>query len=237
MLTEVGPDTGALREQDREAILFDLGLDALQADFCVRVSDPEVAARLGAHTGRALFEPGNPAMSVILAASPHRVFMSRLGRIEVFKSIPSPNGTSPDGPHTHVLPKLLQHRRTHAATEPIPEGWIPCAHFYPAHPVKDASGRSRPFDRGRHDAFQKLLRMFGDPDFVDLKQRVAAAIAAGQDPSAVALTDNRFARTNVRVTLRQLRASDQPSPSLPAWIAAHEPSSVIGTDEDPHGHN
>ena len=54
--------------------------------------------------------------------NPHRVFLSRLGRVEVFQPIPPPDGKSPDGPHTHVLPGLLRHRRTHAATEPIPDG-------------------------------------------------------------------------------------------------------------------
>ena len=39
-LTEIGPDQRALREADRAAILFDLGIDGLQADLYVRVSDP-----------------------------------------------------------------------------------------------------------------------------------------------------------------------------------------------------
>ena len=119
------PGHRALREQDRAAVLFDLGLDLLQVDACVLVADPDVAAELRAYAGRPVFEPGNPAMGVILAASPHRVFMSRLGRIEVFQPIPPPNGKSPEGPHTHVLPKLLRHRRTHAATEPIPTASCP----------------------------------------------------------------------------------------------------------------
>jgi len=222
VLTELGPDVGALREQDQKAVLFDLGLDTLQADLCVRVSDPNVLAQLRAHTGRALFDPANPVMAVILAASPHRVFVSRLGRIEVFQTIPSPNDKSPEGPHTHVLPKLLTHRRTHAATESIPEGWIPCAHLYPAHPVKDRFGRSRPFDAARHHAFQGMMQMFGDPQLVALKQRVIAATAAGKNPAVVAISNNRFARTNVRVALRQLEASSGPSPSLLAWTAAYE---------------
>ena len=107
VLTALGADADALREQDRDAMLFDLGLGALQADLCIRVSDPDVAAALRAHAGRALFEPGNPAMGMILAASPHRVFVSRIGRIEVFQPIPAADGKSPEGPHTHVLPKLL----------------------------------------------------------------------------------------------------------------------------------
>jgi hypothetical protein len=235
VLTELGPDAGALRDQDREAILFDLGLAAWQSDLCLRVSDPNVVAQLRVHAGRGVFEPGNPAMSVVLASSPHRVFVSRLGRIEVFGPIPSPNGKSPEGPHTHVLPKLLSHRRTHSATEQIPEGWIPCAHLYPAHPAKDGLGHSRPFDSGCHDAFQKILGTFGNPDFMALKQRVLAAVAAGEDPSAIVLTNNRFARTNVRVVLRQLKASGQALPALPAWIRAHEQAVQAEMDEDPHG--
>ena len=84
VLTELAPDADALRSEDRGAILFDLGLGARQVDVCVRVSDPDVAARLRVHAGQAVFAPGNPAMGVVLAASPHRVFVSRLGRAEVF---------------------------------------------------------------------------------------------------------------------------------------------------------
>jgi len=234
--TALGPDAGALREQDREAVLFDLGLGALQVDAYVRVADPEVTAQLLSCAGRSLFEAGNPAMAIILAASPHRVFVSRLGRIEVFQPIPPADGKSPDGPHTHVLPKLLRHRRTHSATEPVPDGFVPCAHLYPAHPARDAFGRSRPFDGGRHAAFQDILRAFGDPAAVALKQRVVAAIAAGADPSAIAVTDHRFARTAVRVALRQLSATNGASPALAAWMAAHErPDRGEPEDEDnPH---
>ena len=56
--TELGNDSEALQGRDREATLFDLGLGALQADLCVRVTDPHVAAELRPHVGRALFEPG-----------------------------------------------------------------------------------------------------------------------------------------------------------------------------------
>jgi hypothetical protein len=239
VLTALGPDTQALREQDRAATLFDLGLGALQVDVCVRVAHPDVTAQLLAHAGRALFEPDNPVMSAILAANPHRVFVSRLGRIEVFQPIPPSDGKSPVGPHTHVLPEFLRQRRTHAATEPVPDGFIPCAHLYPAHPTRDAFGRGRPFDSGQHAAFQQILRRFGDPAVVGLKDRVTAAIAAGADPSAVAVADNRFARTNVRVVLRQLAAAGAASPAFAAWMAAHDRLGrlEVEREDDPHGHD
>jgi hypothetical protein len=237
VLTALGPDAHALREQDRGAALFDLGLGALQVDLCVRVSDPNVAAELASHAGRPLFESGNPAMGAILAASPHRVFISRLGRIEVFSSIPPADGTSPQGPHTHVLPKLLAHRRTHAATELVPDGWTPCAHLYPGHPAKDASGCSRPFDRARHEAFQRILRDFGDPELYAVKQHVLVAVATGEDPSVIAVADGRFTRTTVRVALRQLRAADGASPSLATWLAAHETFDRSELEEHAGGHD
>jgi hypothetical protein len=121
-----------------------------------------------------------------------------------------------------VLPNLLRRERTHSATEPIPEGWVPCAHFYPAHPARDAMGRARPFDHDRHAEFQAILRKFGDPGFVALKEQVATAIEAGDDPSIIRASHRRFARTNVRITLRQLKAAQKDFPMLAAWIAAHE---------------
>src|SRR5262249_42535915 len=61
VLTELGTDREALRPQDRNGILFDIGIDAWQVDACVRVSDPTLVAQLRAHCGQATFAPTNPA--------------------------------------------------------------------------------------------------------------------------------------------------------------------------------
>jgi hypothetical protein len=229
-LTELGPDNEALRAQDRAAVLFDLGLGALQVDCCVRVADRQLAEGLRAYAGRSLFEPGNPAMGLILAHSPHRVFMTRAGRAEVYQAIPQPGGKAPEGPHTHVLPKLLAHRRTHAATEPIPRGFVSCAHLYPAHPLHDSHGRARPFDTARYGAFQRLLSRYGDIEHVRMKRNVMKAISAGAGPEAIAMPDDRFAQASIRVALRQVKASEGPSPALATWFAAHD-SIAIDPDE------
>jgi hypothetical protein len=232
--TEVSLDDEALREEDRAGVLFDLGLGALQADFYVRSSDAEVIAALRGCTGKSVFSPGSEAMKVILTANPHRVFASRLGRIEVFQPIPPADGKSPTGPHTHVLPKLLAHGRTHAATEPLPVGWFPCAHFYPPHPLRDAFGHRHAFQRERHAAFQNLFTRYGDPQLVELKRRVTESVMAGRGPSGITVTGNRFARGTVRVALRQLQAADVPTEALAAWLSLHdrfEPSEVEGPAE------
>ncbi|MFS8035940.1 DUF6925 family protein [Xanthobacter sp. AM11] len=136
VVTELGPDAAALREQDRGALLFDLGVGLASTQACVRTRDAALIAALRAAEGLDAFAaPG--LMAAMVAAGPHRVFFSALGRIEVFQPIPPPGGRSPDGPHTHVLPQLLAHRRTHAATVPVPQGWVPCLGI---HPPADAAG-------------------------------------------------------------------------------------------------
>jgi hypothetical protein len=234
VLSEVGPDTEALRPQDRVAVLFDLGLGALQVDCCIRTADRALTEGLRAHVGRSLFEPGNPAMGLILAASPHRVFMTRGGRAEVYQAIPHPGGKAPEGPHTHVLPKLLAHHRTHAATEPIPRGLVSCAHLYPAHPLRDGQGRARAFDAARYGAFQRLLSRYGDAEHVRMKRNVLKAVYAGAGPEAIAMPTDRFAQASIRIALRQLKASEGTSPALAAWFAAHDAQRAADDEQDEH---
>ncbi|MFY9293643.1 MAG: hypothetical protein WAP03_23515 [Methylorubrum rhodinum] len=169
VVTELGPDGGAARPEDRDAILFDLGLGMLAVDACMRTRDPAALACLREGVGRPLFDPANPIGARLAAMSPHRVFRARFGRIEVFSDIPGPGGTSPEGPHTHVLPKLLKGGRTHAATTPIPVGLVPCAAIHPPHPYKDGMGRRIPFEPGRLASFRALLERWADPDWLAIK--------------------------------------------------------------------
>jgi uncharacterized protein DUF6925 len=221
VLTECGPDYEALRPQDRAAVLFDLGLGTTQVDVCVRTADPETLAHLRAGLGRSLFAPDNPLMQVMPRLSPHRVFVCRFARLEVYQRIPGHGETPPEGPHTHVLPHLLRHQRTHPATAPIPDGLVPCLSLYPANPMHDALGKPRPFDRVAYEAFQPLLRDFGDPAFVRLKEAVTEAVRAAQAPDGFAVPVSRAERAAVRVALRQLTHIDD-RPVLAAWRQAFD---------------
>jgi hypothetical protein len=235
VLTELDADHGALRPQDRASILFDLGLGALQADLCVRIGDPDTVTELRRHCGRSVFDSANPATGLLLETNPHRVFISRIGRIEVYQPIPPRSGKSPDGPHTHVLPKLLKSGRTHAATEPVPEGWIPCVHFYPRHPASDGRGLGS-FDVAGHESFQRMIERFGLPDSAAIKRRVANAIKAGEPPAATAIAQDRHIRTSVRIALRQLKAAGYASPILQAWLAKFDHVAGDTEDEDAPQH-
>ena len=170
VVTELGPDAAAARGEDRAAVLFDLGLGLAAVDACVRTRDPAALACLRAGVGRPLFDRANPVGPQLVAMSPHRVFTARFGRIEVFTEIPGPGGTRPEGPHTHVLPKLLKGGRTHAATTPIPAGLVPCAAIHPPHPYKDMMGARIPFEPDRLAAFQTLLERWADPDWLAIKR-------------------------------------------------------------------
>ncbi|WP_375463463.1 DUF6925 family protein [uncultured Methylobacterium sp.] len=200
VVTELGPDRDAARPQDRDGVLFDLGLDLRAVDACVRTSDPEAIACLRAGCGRPVFDPAGPIGQRLVALSPHRVFLARIGRVEVYAPIPGPGGTSPEGPHTHVLPKLLKGGRTHAATTPIPAGLVPCAGLHPAHPYKDMMGQRIAFDAGRHEAFQVLLDRWGDPELVAIKrgagERAAPTVSSrhAQGARRVAEVQARYLR-------------------------------------------
>lgn len=235
VLTELGPDTGALRPRDRAGILFDMGLGTLQVDICIRTEDPELTATLRSVAGRSLFEAGNPAMGAIIATGPHRVFVTRAGRCEVYQPIPPADGKSPEGPHTHVLPQLLRNGRTHAATEPVPEGLVPFAHLVPAHPLKDAMARPRPWDGTAHERFQALLAATGDPELTALKRSLLDAIRSGSDPAGFREPANKFARHTLRVSLRQLRAGPPP-PGLSRWLETFDRQEAASDDADAYGH-
>jgi hypothetical protein len=204
VLTELGPDDEALRPEDRGAVLFDMGLAQPQIEFCIRTADPELLGVLRARAGRSLMEPGNPVMGTILSSHPHRVVRSRLGRVEVFQKIGGPDtgGISPDGPHTHVLPKLLRSGRTHSANTPIPDGLVPCAMLHPPSAVMGARGEDIPFDLQRFETFQVLLRLFGRPSYVAAKDRVLTALEEGAE-DALQEPATRLERTGLRIALRQ----------------------------------
>jgi hypothetical protein len=198
VVTALGPDQGALREEDRGAHLFDMGVGFGHLRACVRTAEPDLIAALEACCGKPLLAPDNLAGMHIVHRSPHRVFLSRLARIEVFQPIPPPDGRSPEGPHTHLLPKLLATGRAHAATSPIPEGWVSVLDIFPAHPLRTPMLVPRPFDQARHAAFQALVARFGLPE-------AAAAKRAIREGAAEAGTD-RHSRAAARVAQRQMAA-------------------------------
>jgi hypothetical protein len=141
-------DTGRLREialcserrgaqraivTDLGHLTFDVGIAAPHIDMLVRLrsDDAGTAAALYAGVGRPLFAADNPAGLAIAHASPTRILASPVAHIEVHQPIPPPGGRSPEGPHTHLLPKFLAQGRTHPPGSPLPDGLYCGLSLYP----------------------------------------------------------------------------------------------------------
>jgi hypothetical protein len=218
----LGVDTDAIRWEDRDAQLFDMGVGLGHVRFCSRTRDPDLIAALTALEGQSLFSPAGAAvMSLVLKAQPHRVLLSPLARVEVYAPIPQPGGQSPDGPHTHLLPKLLAAKRTHAANAPIPEGFQPVLMLHPRSPWRNAAGMRTEFDPTLDEIFEALLTDFGLAEDRAVRTRIEAAITAGAEPKPDLWPDTRRGRHQARITLRRL-AQRQGREAVSAWRAAFD---------------
>lgn len=223
VIAELGADAAAIRPQDRDARLFDLGLGLGNAQFCVRTAEAHVLARLREGAEHNVFAvPG--LFELLKDASPHRVVISRLARVEVFQPIAKAGGASPEGPHTHLLPDLLRKHRTHPATLPVPAGYEPALSIYPSSPVQDEHGMVKAFDRGAYERFQRWLAAYGDSDYVSAKARLFGWVRAGRHPEQVALAARRIERNAWRIATRQLAQLDGMSEVLQAWRARFDPN-------------
>jgi hypothetical protein len=245
VLTELGSDEDAVRSEDQDSILFDMGLALPQCDFCIRTDDASLIDVLREHAGRSLFDPANPAIGFILKAHPHRVAVTRIGRVEVFQKIGGPDtgGVSPLGPHTHLLPQLLKSGRTHSANTPIPERLLPLGYLRPANPVMDSMGVDVDFDIDAHTRFQSLFDQFARPDLSVLRKTLIETLARGDGPEEFPMPADRFARATVRITLRQQQRLAEKTRAvaygdlISRWRQAFDKvSDSAETDEDAPGH-
>lgn len=221
-ITELGPDTGALRVQDRGGILFDIGLAVDQADICLRTTDRSLIERLRAAGTTSLLTAESPVLDMLRRSTHHRVVLTRLGRLEVFPA----SAASPAADLSEVLPglmrQLLGRGMTQPRTSPIPAGLVPCAYLFPPHPARQAPGAAKAFDLEQHLAFQATLHRYGLPALNALKAEVNAALDRGDPPDRFLPPPGRFARACLRVALRQRRMIEG-SRSLDVWRAVFDP--------------
>lgn len=131
----LGPDTAAVHpDRHGRDVLTDLGASELTR-FCVRTgADDELTVRLAAAEGTSLVDLLGGVGHDLVRRSPHRIVETTIGRIEVFAPIPPVGGTSPEGPHTHLLPDRVVTTHTdprHHPQDGLPPGWVAGATFHP----------------------------------------------------------------------------------------------------------
>lgn len=211
----LGADGDAVRPEDRGSELFDLGVGCGCVTMAVRTADPALMAALRAAEGRGLLAtPG--IMGPMLAAQPHRVLLSPAGRIEVFQPIPPADGKSPEGPHTHLLPKLIAKDRPHSANTPIPEGWQSALSMHPKSPWRTMLGERHPYEPETDAAFRPLLDRFGLAEDADVERD----LLGGLDRDVLPWPESRRGRTKARIALRRLHAAGDRR--VGAWRAIHD---------------
>ena len=214
-LTELDVDHNAVRASDRSMRLFDLGAGMPHVDFCVRTDDHTLIETLRRYAGKTVIASGHAALEAIIDSSPHRVVTSRIARIEVYQRID--RHQTPPGPHTHLLPDLLNHRRTHSANVPLPKDTAPLLTLHPENPLVDALGRERDFLSAAFVRFESVLERFGDPAYIAEKRRFRAAIDANQAPEDYVAASSRIGRLAQRIAFRQFMHSGIDNASLERW--------------------
>lgn len=217
-VTELGEDHNSVGDYGHRDRLFDLGLGIPHVDVCVRSGDSQLINLLKTFEGRDFLSDGRELAAAIVERSPHRVFVSRLARIEVFSPIPTRE--TPSGPHTHLLPALF--RKAEPGEALLPGSAMAAFDVYPANPLRDAVGRRRRFDAGRHQRFQRVLACWGSPDYLAEKQHLAAWVRMGECPDRCPPANSDSARAARRVALRQICCESDITQSLSAWRKALE---------------
>lgn len=129
-VSDLGSDPKALlKEADTK--LYDLGLGRKESRFCVRLGEGTAKVALDAAMGLEFPQALAMIAGSLIAESPTRVVESALGRIEIQGPIPHPNASSPNGPHTHLLPDHLETGRALPVGMDLPRAYLPGAIFYP----------------------------------------------------------------------------------------------------------
>jgi hypothetical protein len=129
-VTVAESDPGALRAENRPDLLADLAVGHAAAAFCIRTGDADLGKQLRSIEGAPWPDALTTVGPTLVSASPHRIVIAPLGRLEVYAAIPPAAGASPEGSHTHLLPALLRTRQELPPGVTLPPDLAPAAAFH-----------------------------------------------------------------------------------------------------------
>lgn len=206
VIRHIGEDVDAIRAEDKQSALFDLGVSCGAVAMCLRAHDANMLRALQEAEGQPFV--GNAAvMQQLLISQPHRVMTSPAGRIEIYQHVPPPDGKSPEGPHTHLLFNLVEKNRPHSANTPIPLGMQSALTLHPRSPWRNALGEKHDFRADIDAEFAPWLARFGLGEDQATDANIRAIIAADAAPDPALWPKTRRARTKARIVLRRLAAA------------------------------
>ncbi len=129
VVVEVGDDGSSLLPKVPGERLIDLGLGARSLRFCVRTRDAALLDRLRSVAGRSVLDD-DLLLERLVLASPTRVAVSPVGRIEVATPIAPPDGATPMSPHTHFFPEQLRAGVEEPIGVAVPPDYLPLARMF-----------------------------------------------------------------------------------------------------------
>jgi hypothetical protein len=215
-LHELGPDTKAINQEDKDSILFDLGVGLSNSSFNIRTKNPGLLRILRSNEGLYIAEGDNNVLDAIIDFSPHRVVTSSIARVEVYQEIN--RHETPSGPHTHLLPSLLKNRRTHVAGIPVADSQSPQLTLHPENPLFDQFGHLRTFSETVYERFAPLVDSHCVKEFHLEKERLKAAFKKREKAINYAPPMSRLARLAYKVALRQLSHTFKDRSYLDTWL-------------------
>ncbi|MBK1622851.1 DUF1289 domain-containing protein [Afifella marina] len=131
-LKAAGPDQGAIREGDRDALAFELGLGSPIARIFLRTKDQALQNRLQELEGRPWQQVLAEAGHEIREGSADRVILTSVGRMEVYSRSATPGAGGPESALPELQAEAIAGGREMPGEIELPKAYAPCAIFYPA---------------------------------------------------------------------------------------------------------
>lgn len=203
VIRDLGTDADAVRPQDRQHRIFDMGVACGAITMAIRSDDADFIALMERHVGQEVL--GVPEIYIdTLRAQPHRVLISAAGRVEVYQDVPPADGKSPEGPHTHLIANIVPKHRPHGSNTPLPKGQQSAISVHIASPWRTLLGERHSYCAEQDTAFIPYLRQYALADDQAVEQALIRAVTSGAAPDDSLWPATRRGRTKARITLRRM---------------------------------
>tara|TARA_Y100001970_G_scaffold162370_1_gene198506 strand:+ start:87 stop:1028 length:942 start_codon:yes stop_codon:yes gene_type:complete len=196
VLRELGKDANPLEETHKDHILFDLGVGLRNSLFCIRTCHDELIALMRGYIGKKITTTQHPILEAIVDVSPTRVVSSKIGRIEVYQKISRVR--TPKGPHTHLLPELLNVANKRFVKNSPSTDSLPMITFYPKR-----RNKRDPYGIKSCQNFNRLLRIFGDKDYYRAKNLAISGLLKNDLAENLKCFQSSIEKTALKITLLQ----------------------------------
>lgn len=199
-LTQVGE----YRKNDINGIIWDLGIGYRDFQAKIIVKNDNLQYHLKQKEGENIIDDSK-FLKLIVEYSPYRLFNSKFASILVKQRIAT-NKDEVDGPHTHLLPNIIQDKVNFH--NPIDEELSSQIQVDPFGGAVDSNGNYKEWAGFEKDHFQQFLKMYGDKTSFDekikLKNILSDLLRKDDITSIVNMYDKLDNQDIIRIILAQI---------------------------------